>query len=109
MKTRNLVLLILCVTVTAPIVLYTDRFSASFKASSSRNQFLEDLSAFTVGGDASHLNLLPQVTDLNQSENEIRKSYGDAEDKIKASEQQNSDNDSKYGLNVKGLVSVQVV
>ncbi|XP_031279434.1 uncharacterized protein LOC116137870 isoform X2 [Pistacia vera] len=26
----------------------------------SRNQFLEDLSAFTVGGDASHLNLLPQ-------------------------------------------------
>ncbi|XP_031279436.1 probable galacturonosyltransferase 4 isoform X3 [Pistacia vera] len=60
MKTRNLVLLMLCVTVIAPIVLYTDRFSASFKASSSRNQFLEDLSAFTVGGDASHLNLLPQ-------------------------------------------------
>ncbi|KAJ0082488.1 hypothetical protein Patl1_09634 [Pistacia atlantica] len=115
MKTRNLVLLMLCVTVIAPIVLYTDRFSASFKASSSRNQFLEDLSAFTVGGDASHLNLLPQessttlkvpigivfsvsfkqVTDLNQSENEIKKSSGDAEDKIKASEQQNSDNDSQ--------------
>ncbi|XP_031270227.1 uncharacterized protein LOC116128617 isoform X2 [Pistacia vera] len=46
MKTWNLVLLMLCVTVIAPIVLYTDRFSASFKASSSRNQFLEDLSAF---------------------------------------------------------------
>ncbi|KAJ0084303.1 hypothetical protein Patl1_30371 [Pistacia atlantica] len=66
MKTRNLVLLMLCVTVIAPIVLYTDRFSASFKASSSRNQFLEDLSAFTVGGDASHLNLLPQPK-LNNS------------------------------------------
>ncbi|XP_044462692.1 probable galacturonosyltransferase 4 isoform X2 [Mangifera indica] len=143
MKTRNLVLLMLCVTVIAPIVLYTDRFSASFKASSSSNQFLEDLSAFTVG-DASHLNLLPQahlcswesstalkeptgivysesgehksarvlsttndvdrsqadniikqVTDLNQSKNDVERSAGDAEDKIKASEQQISDNDSQ--------------
>ncbi|KAJ0105548.1 hypothetical protein Patl1_18642 [Pistacia atlantica] len=60
MKARNWVLLMLCVTVISPIVLYTDRFSASFKASSSRNQFLEDLSAFIVGGDASHLNPLPE-------------------------------------------------
>ncbi|XP_031259313.1 protein phosphatase 2C 29-like isoform X2 [Pistacia vera] len=88
MKTRNLVLLMLCVMVIAPIVLCTDRFSTSFKASSSRNQFLKIFQLF-------HLNLLPQVIDLNQSENEIKKSSGDAKDKIKASEQQNFDNDSQ--------------
>lgn len=50
----------LFVTVIAPIVLYTDRFTA-FKASSSRAQFLEDFTSFTLSGDTrEHLNVLPQ-------------------------------------------------
>lgn len=40
-------------------------------------------------------NIIQQVTDLNQSENEIKRSAGDAEDKIKASGQQNSDNNTQ--------------
>lgn len=40
-------------------------------------------------------NIIKQVTDLNQSKNDVERSAGDAEDKIKASEQQISDNDSQ--------------
>ncbi|KAJ4704140.1 Hexosyltransferase [Melia azedarach] len=146
MRTRNLVLSLLCITVLAPIFIFTDRFSSTFQPSSSRTEFLEDLSSFTVGADFRRLNLLPQesstslkepigiiysdniqnstqsqdsgehksarvlyatndvdqsktddnpirqVTDLNQSASAINK---DAEDKINASEVQNSDNDSQ--------------
>uniref|UniRef100_A0A2P2LNI1 Hexosyltransferase n=1 Tax=Rhizophora mucronata TaxID=61149 RepID=A0A2P2LNI1_RHIMU len=59
MRVRNVVIGMLFVTVIAPIVLYTDRFAA-FKASSSRNELLEDATAFTLPGDTRHLNLLPQ-------------------------------------------------
>ncbi|KDP29029.1 hypothetical protein JCGZ_16418 [Jatropha curcas] len=60
MMLRNLVVGMLFVTVIAPIVLYTDRFAA-FKASSSRAEFLEDVTSFTLSGDTrEHLNVLPQ-------------------------------------------------
>ncbi|XP_057464019.1 probable galacturonosyltransferase 4 [Actinidia eriantha] len=60
MKLRNSVVLLLLVTVLAPIVLYTDRLGTSFKISSPRNEFIEDVSTFTLGGDVRPLNLLPQ-------------------------------------------------
>ncbi|PSS32836.1 Galacturonosyltransferase [Actinidia chinensis var. chinensis] len=60
MKLRNSVVLLLLVTVLAPIVLYTDRLGTSFKISSPRNEFIEDVSTFTLGGDVMPLNLLPQ-------------------------------------------------
>lgn len=62
MMLRNLVVAMLFVTVIAPILLYTDRF-ATFKASSSRTQFLEDFASFTQtlpGDPTHHLHVLPQ-------------------------------------------------
>ncbi|KAK7262052.1 hypothetical protein RJT34_29612 [Clitoria ternatea] len=60
--TRNIVLLLLCITVVAPIVLYTDRLGA-FKYLSAEQEFLEDVTAFAVSAaDTGHLNVLPQET-----------------------------------------------
>jgi len=59
MKIRTPVLFLLLVTVVAPIVLYTDRLG-SFKTPSSSNEFADDVSTFTLGGDVRPLNLLPQ-------------------------------------------------
>ncbi|KAJ8759689.1 hypothetical protein K2173_009787 [Erythroxylum novogranatense] len=59
MLLRYFVLGLLFLTVIAPIVLYTDRF-ATFKDSSSRSEFLEDVTALTLPGDSRHLNVLPQ-------------------------------------------------
>ncbi|KAF7150263.1 hypothetical protein RHSIM_Rhsim02G0088200 [Rhododendron simsii] len=59
MKLRTSVVFLLLVTVVAPIVLYTDRLG-SFTTPSSSNEFIEDVSTFTLGGDVRPLNLLPQ-------------------------------------------------
>ncbi|GAV70584.1 Glyco_transf_8 domain-containing protein [Cephalotus follicularis] len=59
MMIRNLVVFMLCVTVIAPILLYSDRFG-SFSASSSKQEFVEDVTSITLSGDTRHLNLLPQ-------------------------------------------------
>ncbi|KAG6573569.1 putative galacturonosyltransferase 4, partial [Cucurbita argyrosperma subsp. sororia] len=58
MMVRNLVLFLLFVTVIAPIVLYTHRLG-SFNFSSSRGEFLEDFSSFTLSSHSEHLNILP--------------------------------------------------
>ncbi|KAL6990588.1 polygalacturonate 4-alpha-galacturonosyltransferase [Sarracenia purpurea var. burkii] len=59
MKLRKPVVILLFLTVLAPIVLYTDRLG-SFKISSTRDEFTEDVSTVTLGGDVRSLNLLPQ-------------------------------------------------
>ncbi|XP_052181525.1 probable galacturonosyltransferase 4 isoform X2 [Diospyros lotus] len=59
MKLRKSVVVLLLVTVLAPIVLYTDTLGRSFKTPSSENEFIEDVSTFMLGGDVGHLNLLP--------------------------------------------------
>ncbi|XP_057416448.1 probable galacturonosyltransferase 4 [Lotus japonicus] len=62
--TRNTVLLLLCVTVVAPILLYTHPLS-TFNYSSAEQEFVEDVTAFTVSAaDSAHLNLLPQETSM---------------------------------------------
>lgn len=66
MKTRNLVVGMLCATVLAPILIFTSTFKDSYPSSES-GEFLEDLTAFTVGGDARHLNLLPQESSTTLS------------------------------------------
>ncbi|KAG5005758.1 hypothetical protein JHK85_024300 [Glycine max] len=59
---RNIVLLLLCITVVAPIVLYTDRLG-TFESPSNKQEFIEDVTAFAFSAaDFSHLNLLPQET-----------------------------------------------
>ncbi|XP_027368990.1 probable galacturonosyltransferase 4 isoform X1 [Abrus precatorius] len=59
---RNIVLSLLCITVVAPIVLYTDRLG-TFESSSSKQEFIEDVTAFAFSAaDSGHLNLLPQET-----------------------------------------------
>ncbi|KAJ8769912.1 hypothetical protein K2173_008994 [Erythroxylum novogranatense] len=58
MTMRKMVMAMLFVSVIAPIVFYIDRFAA-FQVPSSRNDFLEDISAFTLPGDTRHLNVLP--------------------------------------------------
>ena len=62
---RNIVLLLLCITVIAPIVLYTDRLG-SFESPSStkaKQELIEDVTAFPFSAaDSGHLNLLPQET-----------------------------------------------
>ncbi|KAL5836513.1 hypothetical protein ACOSQ4_016010 [Xanthoceras sorbifolium] len=68
MNTRKLVLVLLCITVIAPIVFFTDRISTPFNISPSKHDFVEDLTAFTVGGDSSHLNLLPQESSTSLKE-----------------------------------------
>ncbi|KAK7838393.1 putative galacturonosyltransferase 4 [Quercus suber] len=61
MVVRNLVLVLLFVTVVAPIVLYTDRLG-TFKtsSSSSRDEFVEDVTTVTLNGHNERLNVLPQ-------------------------------------------------
>ncbi|KAL2339305.1 hypothetical protein Fmac_013751 [Flemingia macrophylla] len=60
--TRNIVLLLLCLTVVAPIVLYTNRL-ATFTYPFGEWEFIGDVNAFAVGAaDSGHLNVLPQET-----------------------------------------------
>ncbi|KAI6704178.1 hypothetical protein NL676_013314 [Syzygium grande] len=67
MLVRNVVVLMLLVTVIAPIVLYTDRIG-TFKSASSRNEFIEEVTSFTVSGDAERLNVLPQESSATLKE-----------------------------------------
>ncbi|KAK2394435.1 putative galacturonosyltransferase [Trifolium repens] len=63
MGVRNIVLFLLCITVVAPIVLYTDRLGSFESPPSTNQEFVEDVSAFPFNAaDSSHLNLLPQET-----------------------------------------------
>ncbi|XP_011095868.1 probable galacturonosyltransferase 4 [Sesamum indicum] len=68
MKLRRSVLFLLLVTVFAPIVLYTDTLGAYFTSSSSRNEFVEDVSAFTFAGEVRPLNVLPQESSATLKE-----------------------------------------
>ncbi|CAN4106649.1 unnamed protein product [Withania somnifera] len=69
MKLRKPVLFLLLVTVLAPIVLYTDTLGSYFSSpSSSRTEFIEDLSTFTFGGDVRPLNVLPQESSTSLKE-----------------------------------------
>ncbi|KAK2997750.1 hypothetical protein RJ639_026229 [Escallonia herrerae] len=67
MKVRKPVLLLLVVTVLAPIVLYTDKLG-SFRYSSSENEFVDDLPTFTLGGEIRPLNALPQESSTRLKE-----------------------------------------
>ncbi|KAL3820861.1 hypothetical protein ACJIZ3_006766 [Penstemon smallii] len=88
MQLRKSVLFLLFVTVLAPIVLYTDTLGAYFTSSSSKNEFMEDVSTFTFAGEVRPLNVLPQESStmlkeplgVVYSENSIESSsnYSDA-------------------------------
>ncbi|KAF8031657.1 hypothetical protein BT93_D0771 [Corymbia citriodora subsp. variegata] len=67
MLVRNVVVLMLLVTVIAPIVLYTDRIG-TFKSASSRNEFIEEVTSFTFSGEAGRLNVLPQESSATLKE-----------------------------------------
>lgn len=67
MLVRNVVVLMLLVTVVAPIILYTDRIG-TFKSASSRNEFIEEVTSFTFSGDAGRLNVLPQESSATLKE-----------------------------------------
>ncbi|CAH9136430.1 unnamed protein product [Cuscuta epithymum] len=56
---KSVLFSLLLVTVLAPIFLYTD----TRLTSSSRDEFIEEVSAFTLGGKIRPLNVLPQVTE----------------------------------------------
>jgi alpha-1,4-galacturonosyltransferase len=58
---------LLCVTVIAPVLLYTDRF-ATFNPSSSKQEFIEDVTSFAFNGHSPRLNLLPQETSTSIKE-----------------------------------------
>ncbi|CAI9087099.1 OLC1v1021088C1 [Oldenlandia corymbosa var. corymbosa] len=68
MKLRKVAIVLLFMTVVAPIVLYTHTLSSylSTSASSSENDFVaEEASTFTFGGEIRPLNLLPQEESIN--------------------------------------------
>lgn len=56
-------IVLLIVTVVAPIVLYTDRVG-TFKASPSRREFLEEVTTLTFSGDSRHSNLISQESSI---------------------------------------------
>ncbi|XP_062013719.1 probable galacturonosyltransferase 4 isoform X3 [Rosa rugosa] len=63
MMVRNVVMLMLFVTVIAPIILYTDRLGSihtSSSSSSARDEFAQDVTAFPFNAQTGRLNLLPQ-------------------------------------------------
>lgn len=63
MGVRNIVLLLLCITVVAPIVLYTDRLGSFESSPSTKQEFIEDVTVLPLStADSGHLNLLPQET-----------------------------------------------
>ncbi|KAL3627213.1 putative galacturonosyltransferase 4 [Castilleja foliolosa] len=67
-KLRKSVIFLLLVTVFAPIVLYTDTLGAYFTSSSSRNEFVEDVSPFTFAGEVRPLNVLPHESSTTLKE-----------------------------------------
>ncbi|CAA0818042.1 Probable galacturonosyltransferase 4 [Striga hermonthica] len=67
-KLRKPVLFLLLVTVFAPIVLYHDILGAYFTPSSSRDEFVEDVSTFTFAGEVRPLHVLPQESSTSLKE-----------------------------------------
>ncbi|XP_041027282.1 probable galacturonosyltransferase 4 isoform X2 [Juglans microcarpa x Juglans regia] len=67
MRVRNLVVVLLFVTVIAPVVLYTDRL-ATFKTSSSTDEFNEDVTTIALNGHNQRLNVLPQESSTTLKE-----------------------------------------
>ncbi|CAN7026740.1 hypothetical protein IGI04_025054 [Brassica rapa subsp. trilocularis] len=57
---RNLVLFLLLLTVAAPILLYTDPSASFTTPSSSKRDFLDEVTALSFNSDGNHLNLLPR-------------------------------------------------
>ncbi|VFQ84807.1 unnamed protein product [Cuscuta campestris] len=70
MRLRKPMMFLLVVTVLAPIVLHTRTLTTYFTSSSSRNEFVEEVSSFTLGGEIRHLNVLPQESDKVMKEPE---------------------------------------
>ncbi|GER37532.1 galacturonosyltransferase [Striga asiatica] len=68
MKLRKSVLFLLLVTVFAPIILYTGTLEVYFTSSSSRNEFVEDVSTLTFAGEVRSLNVLPQESSATLKE-----------------------------------------
>ncbi|XP_073149233.1 probable galacturonosyltransferase 4 [Henckelia pumila] len=68
MKFRKSVLLLLSVTVLAPIVLYTDTLGGYITSSSSRDEFVEEVSTLTFTGEVGPLNVLPQESSIELKE-----------------------------------------
>ncbi|ONK69322.1 uncharacterized protein A4U43_C05F21640 [Asparagus officinalis] len=60
MVKRKPVLILLCITVLAPIVLYTDRLSASFSPPSSNDGFIDDASNWSFVNEPEKLSALHQ-------------------------------------------------
>ncbi|KAG6639219.1 probable galacturonosyltransferase 4 isoform X2 [Carya illinoinensis] len=67
MRLRNLVVVLLFVTVIAPVVFYTDRL-ATFKTSSSTDEFIEDVTTIAFNGHNQRLNVLPQESSTTLKE-----------------------------------------
>ncbi|KAG6639218.1 probable galacturonosyltransferase 4 isoform X1 [Carya illinoinensis] len=68
MRLRNLVVVLLFVTVIAPVVFYTDRL-ATFKTSSSTDEFIEDVTTIQAfNGHNQRLNVLPQESSTTLKE-----------------------------------------
>ncbi|XP_042945137.1 probable galacturonosyltransferase 4 isoform X4 [Carya illinoinensis] len=65
MRLRNLVVVLLFVTVIAPVVFYTDRL-ATFKTSS--YEFIEDVTTIAFNGHNQRLNVLPQESSTTLKE-----------------------------------------
>lgn len=59
-KLRKVGVLMMLVTVLAPIVVFTHILGSYFISPSSRIEYIEDVSAFTFGGNIKPLNVLPQ-------------------------------------------------
>ncbi|KAG8365321.1 hypothetical protein BUALT_Bualt18G0092500 [Buddleja alternifolia] len=68
MRVRKSVFFLLLVTVLAPIVLYTHTLGAYFTSSSSRDEFVEDVSSFTFAGEIRPLHVLPQDSSTSLKE-----------------------------------------
>ncbi|CAN0890936.1 Probable galacturonosyltransferase 4 [Linum grandiflorum] len=107
---RNVVVGMLFITVIAPIALYTDRFAA-FAPSSTRIDFLEDVTSFTRPADSGRLNVLPQesttvlkepigvvyTTNLTQSSSDgVASSDAGNQDSISADSQSQDTIEHKY-------------
>ncbi|GMI82415.1 galacturonosyltransferase 4 [Hibiscus trionum] len=61
-KVRHIVLSLLAVSVIAPIFLYTDTVGTFFDPYSSRLDFLDDVTAFSLSGDTRRLHVVPLET-----------------------------------------------
>ncbi|KAL3850979.1 hypothetical protein ACJIZ3_012861 [Penstemon smallii] len=88
MKFRKSVLFLLLVTVLAPIILFTHTLGVYFTSSSTKDEFLDDVSTFTFAGEVRPLHVLPQESSTalkeplglvySENSNESSSNYSDA-------------------------------